>query len=289
MVLPDEHGRERMVAHANIMQSLAKRLGRWLVVYNDQTNAFERLKEVELNAALSPGGHPLRVTRDGVEYFYFPTPYPCVRVAAEWKSVLDLSSYEAFTPLKPGATYDKQSPALERDAAGKVVFAWKKGAQPLSSQQLKELVEGKHVRREDLPFRLQDSAKGKPILLHGSSVAYNEFRKRWTMIALEQLGASMVGEIWYAEAPQPEGPWENAVKIVTHDRVVEGGFTPRHEGMDFYNPRHHPFLDQQGGQIIYFEGTYTTTFSGNPVPTPRYDYNQVMYRLDLADPRLQIP
>jgi hypothetical protein len=27
-------------------------------------------------------------------------------------------------------------------------------------------------------------------------------------------------------------------------------------------------------------------FSGNPDKTPRYDYNQVMYRLDLADPRL---
>ena len=36
--------------------------------------------------------------------------------------------------------------------------------------------------------------------------------------------------------------------------------------------------------MIFFEGTYTTTFSGNDDPTPRYDYNQVMYRLDLADP-----
>src|SRR5262249_24050027 len=32
-----------------------------------------------------------------------------------------------------------------------------------------------------------------------------------------------------------------------------------------------------------------TTFSGNSDPTPRYDYNQVMYQLDLSDPRLALP
>ena len=37
---------------------------------------------------------------------------------------------------------------------------------------------------------------------------------------------------------------------------------------------------------MYFEGTYAETFSGAPSKTPRYDYNQVMYRLDLSDPRL---
>src|SRR5262249_12799355 len=44
-----------------------------------------------------------------------------------------------------------------------------------------------------------------------------------------------------------------------------------------------------GGRIIFFEGTYTTTFSRNDDPTPRYDYNQVMYRLDLSDRRLALP
>ena len=46
---------------------------------------------------------------------------------------------------------------------------------------------------------------------------------------------------------------------------------------------------QQGGRIIYFQGTLVTTFSGNPYPTPRYNYNQILYRLDLADPRLKLP
>ncbi len=37
----------------------------------------------------------------------------------------------------------------------------------------------------------------------------------------------------------------------------------------------------------YFEGTYSATFSRDGDPTPRYDYNQIMYRLDLSDERLK--
>ena len=48
-------------------------------------------------------------------------------------------------------------------------------------------------------------------------------------------------------------------------------------------------FDQENGRIVYFEGTYTSTFSGAKDVTPRYDYNQVMYQLDLADPRLDLP
>jgi hypothetical protein len=59
-----------------------------------------------------------------------------------------------------------------------------------------------------------------------------------------------------------------------------------HNRYSFYNPKQHPFFDRQGGRLVYLEGTYTTSFSGNTDKTPRYDYNQVMYRLDLSDPRL---
>jgi hypothetical protein len=45
-------------------------------------------------------------------------------------------------------------------------------------------------------------------------------------------------------------------------------------------------MDSGDGKTIYIEGTYTTLFSGNEHPTPRYDYNQMLYRLDLSDPRL---
>ena len=46
---------------------------------------------------------------------------------------------------------------------------------------------------------------------------------------------------------------------------------------------------REGGRVIYLEGSYVNTFSGNPHPTPYYEYNQIMYRLDLSDPRLRLP
>jgi hypothetical protein len=62
-----------------------------------------------------------------------------------------------------------------------------------------------------------------------------------------------------------------------------------HDNYSFYNPKQHPQFDQDNGRLIYFEGTYTHTFSGNKDQTPLYDYNQVMYRLNLEDPRLVLP
>lgn len=79
----------------------------------------------------------------------------------------------------------------------------------------------------------------------------------------------MLGEIWFAESDSLEGPWESPTKIVTHSDY------------SFYNPRHHSYFDKDGGRTIYFEGTYTKMFSGTKVGTPRYDYNQIMYRVDL--------
>jgi hypothetical protein len=86
--------------------------------------------------------------------------------------------------------------------------------------------------------------------------------------------SSYLGEVWFAAADDPTGRWTTARKIVTHEKY------------SFYNPALHAFFDQEEGRYVYFEGTYTHTFSGNPDRTPRYDYNQVMYRLDLRDPRL---
>ena len=38
--------------------------------------------------------------------------------------------------------------------------------------------------------------------------------------------------------------------------------------------------------ILLFEGTYSQMFAGNPQITPRHDYNQILYRIDLDDPAL---
>jgi hypothetical protein len=290
MTVKDDSGRERLLAHFSRQKSLDVRLERGLILFDDATETFKRHTPVPLETRLAPGGHPFRVTVDGQPYYYFPVPYPCVRVRADWKSVSDLSSYEAYTCLKNGALLDGNDPQLDRDASGKVRFAWRKSTPPIMPKELDEMVKRGLAKRDELPLRLRDAdGGGKDVTLHAGSVNYNEFRKRYVMIGQQIFGDSMAGEIWYAESDKPEGPWADAHKVVTHRRETGQDLGKRAETMDLYNPMHHAFLDQQGGRVIYFEGTYTNSFSGNPTQTPRYEYNQVMYRLDLADPRLKLP
>lgn len=110
---------------------------------------------------------------------------------------------------------------------------------------------------------------------HSGSIAWNAFRQRWVTVFMESFGEpSVFGELWYAEADSPLGPWGPAVKVLTHQNYT------------FYNPRLHPEFTEPDSPILIFEGTYTMQFSDNKRPTPRYDYNQILYRLDLDDPAL---
>ena len=102
-----------------------------------------------------------------------------------------------------------------------------------------------------------------------SCVVWNEYRQRWILLLADS------GDVYYAEATEPEGPYGSSVKIIRHDKY------------NFYNVATHTFFNQEDGQVIYLEGTYTDSFSDAREITPRYNYNQVMYRLLLDDPRLR--
>jgi hypothetical protein len=284
VVLPDKDSHEHMLAYYQRRRGLEAMLENGFMVYNDQQERFERLKSLPLDPPLFPQGYPLRVkVKEGSEYIYFTGAYPSLRVKAEWDSYLDPSSYEGFTCLKAGTRYGSKDQAqLERDADGNLVWAWKRDTPPLNPGQQQELVKVGKLKREESPFRLQDAESGKAILLNNCSCFWNNYRQRYVMIASEVMGATMLGEIWYSEAERPEGPWIGARKIITHANKAG-------DAHDFYNPTQHPFFDQDGGRVIYLEGSYVNTFSGNPHTTPAYEYNQIMYRLDLADPRLKLP
>jgi hypothetical protein len=288
MVVQDPAGNQRMLADAARVAGLSKTYERFLLLWDDQTESFHKLKDIPLDAPLAPHGHPFRVKVSGRDYFYFPIPYPTVRVPATWAAVQDLSQYQAYTCLKPGKRYDKSGANLDRDARGNLNWAWKKSTPPLEPREIEQLIADQKIRRDQTPFRLADASTTKPILLAGGSVYWNPYLKKYLLIGGQSFGASMLGEIYLATADHAEGPWLHAIKIVTHDMEKDAGFgQKKHIGMDFYNPMQQPFFDQQNGKIIYFEGTYTTTFSGNPNPTPRYEYNNQMYRVDLSDPRLK--
>ena len=115
----------------------------------------------------------------------------------------------------------------------------------------------------------------KPVVPHTGSIAWNEYRQRWVTVFMQSFGKpSAFGELWYAESPSPTGPWGPAVKVLSHRNYT------------FYNPRLHPEFSEQDPRVLIFEGTYTQQFADHPQPTPRYDYNQILYRLDLDDPAL---
>jgi hypothetical protein len=279
MVVKDEQGRERLVAKCEVLKSLSQPLGRKLIVYNDEKDQFEDWVALERDEPLCPRGHPVRHAEGGVDYFYFPAPYPLLRVRAEWEAIRTPAAYEGYTCLAPGSRYRKGGAKVERDANGKLVWGWKPNTPPVSEKEEKDLVAAGVIKAEEGWYHLRDvETKGLVMLHAGGSVAWNEFRKKWVMIAVQQGGkSSFLGEVWYAEADGLTGPWRWARKVVTHDRY------------SLYNPVHHPFFDQEGGKVIYFEGTYSYTFSRQGEATPRYDYNQVMYRLDLGDARLRMP
>jgi hypothetical protein len=274
VVLP-ENGRERLFATYGKIHPPLDLYERGLCRYEDDKGKFERQERFPLDAPIFPNGHPVKRKEGGVEYVFFGDPFPLVRVPANAAALRDLSEYEAYTPLKEGSRL--ADPVLDRDDAGKARYAWRKNAPPVTPEAQEKLIKQGKLRREEALFRLEDPDSGKPVVIHAGTVRWNEYRKRWIMIATEIGGTSLLGEVWYAEAKQPLGPWQSPRKVVTHNQY------------SFYNPVQHPEFDQQGGRLIYFEGTYTREFSGNPEPTPRYDYNQIMYRLDLANPRLALP
>lgn len=129
--------------------------------------------------------------------------------------------------------------------------------------------------RVDQPRSFKTVGGGGEIEVSTASIAWSEYRKRWVMIVQQKFGKpSVFGEVWYLEGATPEGPWGPAVKIATHENYT------------FYNVQIDWQLTRPEDSFILFEGTYTHTFTDNQKKTPRYEYNQMLYRLDLDDPAL---
>lgn len=272
MVVPDEAGKPRLVSRYAIMKSLGECVERGVAAWDDAAQAFKPLSKLPKDETLYPWGQALQ--HEG--YVYFASAYPLTRVKADLKSVQDVTQYEGYSPLVAGTRFAREKTQLQRDADGRLVFDWKRDTPAISQDQEEALVKAGLIKPQERYYTLRDPSNDKSVKIHYGSVSYNAFKKKWIMIAAEYGGSSsFLGETWLVQADALTGPWKGARKIVAHDKY------------SFYNPKHHAFFDQEGGRYIYFEGTYTATFSRQHEPTPRYDYNQIMYRLDLADPRLE--
>lgn len=274
-VARDAAGRERLFAAAMKIQPPLEVSQRRFVEWEDDAREWRAGTEIPLSAPLYPTGHPFTVRTGETDFFHFATPLGLTRVPARAESLLDLGQYEAYTCLVEGTSWT--APQIDRSPAGEPRYRWRRDTPPLSALEQSRLVGQGQLRQQEGLVQLRDVESGQPVLVHAGTTAWNPWRRRWILVAVQWGGTSNLGEVWYSEAESALGPWAWARKIVTHQRY------------SFYNPRQHPVFDEMGGRRIYFEGTYAATFSGNSNPTPRYDYNQVMYRLDLDHPGLAIP
>lgn len=276
-LVTDGSGAERMVAHYTRMKNLGTMLEHGLIVFNHDRNEFEKLVEFDLeNRWASLQTHPFRHKDGDREWLVIPRPLPNIRVPATFEAIQRQHDYEAFTCLEAGGKFTGKDSRIERDKNGRLIYDWKRNTGPLGPAEEQQLIRHGLLEPAEAHFLPKDQATGKTVILHFSTVRWNAHRKRWISIGVQHGGdSSYLGEIWYSEAEQPTGPWLSATRIVSHDKY------------SFYNPCHHAFLDQENGRYIFFEGTYTAMFSAAKSKTPRYDYNQIMYRLDLADPRLR--
>ena len=262
LTVKDEHGVEALLAHYGRHKGLDVVAEQGVCRFNDERGVFESVLALDVAEKWRfPQGNALRVTDADGDFIYFASPFYYTRVKATLHDVTTPESYEALW-------FDETQKQ----------WRWQKGHSPTLQDEEAKLLQNGVMLAEQSRYKIKEAASGKLLHFHNGSIEWNSYRKKFVFIGLQNGNKgdpSALGEVWYAEADSPTGPWRKAVKVASHPRY------------SFYNPVHHVFLDSDVGRVLYFEGTYSLEFSGNPLAPARYDYNQLMYRLDLGDERLR--
>ena len=237
MAVRGSSDQEEMYARYDRVNGLVSVYDSGIAVFDDATSTFRAVKSTGPSPKYFASGRATPVMADNQRYFYF-------------------SGLDTVTPSVRvrALAADILDPAkYERFRCDREACEWKTGTVPTAP----------------LFF---DIETGSPVNGKVLSLAWNKFRQRW----IATISAAL-GEVWYAEADTPEGPWSYARRIIIHTHST------------YYWPGQIWPLDTQGGRRIYIMGTYTQTFNRNPEKTPRYEYNQLLYGLSLDAPGLAMP
>ena len=275
------NGTDSLICTYSRMKNLGTAVERGIAVFDEQAAEFKPAVQLSIEVPRAPAGHPVKTGWHGLSMVntasHDMTPIPIVRFPANLDKITGQQSYEAFTPIAAGTQYSGSKTKLDRNLDGSLTYSWKPATDELDFARQQELVKLGLLKPEEGLYNLRDVETGKAIRPATGSVFWNAFRHRWVMTVQEIGGSSLLGEVWYAEADTITGPWVYGRKIISH------------QNYSFYNPTQHPVLDASGGKRIFLEGTYTRTFTQNQDPTPRYEYNQMMYGLSLDSPALYLP
>ena len=141
VVLHDRDGAERMFANYVKIRKMLEVYQHGLVEFHPESQRFEKVAQFP-DAATYPGdypsGHPFLYKDRGVDYIYYASPYPLVRVPADPEQLGDPSAFEAFTCLKAGTTRSQQQ--LDRGPDGSLRYGWKRNTQVLPQDQQNKLI-----------------------------------------------------------------------------------------------------------------------------------------------------
>ena len=261
---------DEIVGYANRRKSLQQQLAHGFVRWNPTKKLFSDFQPLPETSWKHLDGHPILYQDEGVDYVMFGHAIPNFRVKADVRAIRSGLTFETYSCLLPNGDVDydeKRAP----------IWRWRSDGTPIDSEREASLIKRGTLAREQCKFLLTEHATKRMVIPHRGSVRWNAFIQRWVLVftAINEPD-SMLGELYIAAATTPTGPWTPCIRIATHPRY------------SFYNPVHHSWLDKQRGKVITIEGTYTMSFSGNSVPTPHYEYNQLTYQVDLSDVRLAI-
>ncbi len=276
-VIPVVSGnREILVARYVRHKTLEEAVETGFALFNPVRRKFSLIKRFR-SARQHKSAHAVMVNTDGNQAFCIQ---PWEKTGNNLKEFINPDTYKYYTCLQK-IEPDSAAHAVEiaghrvtvkRDADGRPEFSWVRGGVPFTPANQRLLQAAGLIKSDERWLELTEIGTGRKITDFSGSISWNHFRQRWIMIA-----QGLVGEIWYSEADTFTGPWVYGRRIVEHD------------GYNFYNPVQHSWFDAENGRTIYFEGTYTSFFTRDGYKTPRADYNQVMYRLDLQHPSLLLP
>ncbi len=214
----DEHHNELLIAHYSRHLSLGNMVEHGIAIWNDEKEVFEKKVTFDiLNNWQHPRGQAVHVKQPEGEFIYFVESFANTRVRANLDDILDPSQYQSLVWNAESKSYQWQSalpPTTQKDELAKLL--------------------ANEMNASDSRYNLEFN--GQSIVIHRSSIQWNDYRRRWVLIGNEMNrnnDPSHLGEVWFAESESIEGPWTNATKIATHPK------------QSFYNPRQHPVFSSK--------------------------------------------
>ena len=137
---------------------------RGLVEFDPRTRSFQKRAEFPIDLAAyagdHPGGHPF-VRREGdIDYIYYCSPYPLVRVPANPESLADPRTWETFTCLEPGTRFNQEK--LDRGSDGRLRYGWKQQTQLISQEQQGKLIKSGRIKEDESLLNCATCSPARP-------------------------------------------------------------------------------------------------------------------------------